>query len=203
MRRASAAGLVLVVAASAACDPPESISAEDALQATCVHARAAFGYVRGSGAFVAEPREVAQLLDVDARLLRSAGDEGTAALVERTAEAVEDRIGTAPDLVIYLRDDVTARQRTRLEERAARLRGVDSVRFVPAEEAYEPLEDDSEITPDVPPDSFEVAAAEGTDVIALRDRLDRKPGVDEIELRDNAEAISPLRRLADVCDLPS
>lgn len=204
MRRAAAAGLVLVAAAATACDPSESVSAEEALQVTCGHARAAYGFVRGSGAFVAEPLETARVLHVDARILRLAGDEPTADLVERTADALEDRIGTAPDLVIYLRDDATTRQRNKLRRRAARVRGVDSVRFVPAEEAYARLDEtDSAAAPDVPPDSFEVSAAEGVDAVALRDRLKREPGVADVELRGHAEAIARIRNLAGVCDLPS
>ena len=207
MIRASAAGLALVAATCVACDPPDSVSADEALEVTCIHARAAFGFVRASGRFVAEPHEVAEVLEIDARLLRAAGDGTAAALVERTADGLRAGTGTSPDIVVYLRDDVTERQRNRIEGRAARLGSVESVRFVPSEEAYERLDaTDPEAArataPDVLPDSFEIVVAEDADLNALRDRLGRRPGVDALDLRTD-EAMEPLRMLGDVCELPT
>lgn len=207
MRRACAAGALVVALSCAACDPAETVSAEDALEVTCVHARSAFASIMYTGTSVMEPRELARVFEIDARVLRSAGDEATAALVERTADSVEDLIGTGPDLVVFLRDDATARQRNRLEELASGLQGVQTVRFVPSEEAYERLEATDPgaaetVTPDVLPDSYEIAAVEGTDVAALHDRLDGKPGVDEVEPRGTLQAIEPVRMLGEVCELP-
>lgn len=206
MRRASAVGVLLALAC-AACDPPEAVSADEALDATCVHARAAFAGVVYTGTPVVEPRELVRVLETDARVLRGAGDEATAALVERTAESVEDRIGTAPDLVVFLRDDATARERSKLEELASGQDGVELVRFVPSEEAYQRLEEANPdavetLTPDVLPDSFEILATEGSDVGELRDRLEGKPGVDEVEPRGALEAITPVGMLGEVCELP-
>lgn len=207
MRRSSAAGLLLLAASSVACDPPDSVSAEEVRRVTCMHARAAFGFVRASGRFVAEPRELAGVLEVDARLLRAAGDEATAVVVERVAEKLH-RSPRGPDLVVHLRDDVTDRQRNGLEERAVALPGVETVRFVPSEEAYERLDETEpehagSDAPDVLPDSYEIAAGEGADLAALRDRLKRRPGVDAVDLRGDAELVSSVRALDDVCDLPS
>lgn len=205
MTRATALSALLVTLACSACDPPDSVSAEDALEVTCIHARAALAILPGQDVPAAEPHEIAAVLETDARLLRAAGDDATAHLVDRTAEDVEDRIGTAPDLVVYLRDDSSARGRNRLEELAGRLDGVETVRFVPSEESYRRLEADlgGTVTPEVLPDSFEIAAVEGTDLGALRDRLERRRAVDEVELRGKLEALAPVRTLAEVCELPS
>lgn len=198
--------LVLVALAAPACDPAGSLTEEEALDVTCMHAAGAFGVIPFAGGSPTRLGDVARVLELDARLLDEAGAQDAADLVSETAAALRQDVENGGEVTAYFSGDSSEAERDALEELAGGLPGVESVEYVSSEEAYEQfLEQEGELpgmTADMLPDSLEIFLADGVEEDEIAQAIEGEPGVDEVRFAGNLEPVTNLQRLGRLCDLP-